>query len=62
MTTAVFTRGSTMRHVLVMTGASAMGLLSMFGVDLVDKALQRFLECPVERIAVGGGRSKEGEH
>ena len=33
---AVFTRGSTMRHVLVMTSASAMGLLTMFGVDMVD--------------------------
>ena len=33
---AVFTRGSTMRHVLVMTGASATGLLTMFGVDMVD--------------------------
>ncbi len=36
MTQAVFTRGSTMRHVLVMSGASAMGLLTMFGVDMVD--------------------------
>ena len=25
-----------MRHVLVMTGASAVGLLAMFGVDMVD--------------------------
>ncbi len=33
---AVFTSGSTMRHVLVMTSASAMGLLTMFGVDMVD--------------------------
>jgi putative MATE family efflux protein len=33
---AVFTRGSTMRHVLVMTAASATGLLTMFGVDMVD--------------------------
>ncbi|TDG12710.1 MATE family efflux transporter [Seongchinamella unica] len=33
---AVFTRGPTMRHVLVMTGASATGLLTMFGVDMVD--------------------------
>jgi len=36
MTEAVFTRGSTMRHVLNMTGASSMGLLAMFGVDMVD--------------------------
>ena len=33
---AVFTRGATMRHVLVMTGASATGLLTMFGADVVD--------------------------
>jgi len=33
---AVFTQGSTMRHVLAMTAASATGLLTMFGVDLVD--------------------------
>ncbi|MFV8819929.1 MATE family efflux transporter [Haliea sp. E17] len=33
---AVFTHGSTMRHVLNMTAASAMGLLTMFGVDMVD--------------------------
>ena len=36
MSSAVFTRGSTMRHVLVMTGSAAIGLLSMFGVDMVD--------------------------
>lgn len=33
---AVFVSGSTMRHVLTMTAASAMGLLTMFGVDMVD--------------------------
>ncbi len=33
---AVFTQGSTMRHVLVMTGASATALLAMFAVDMVD--------------------------
>jgi len=36
MTRAVFTQGTTWRHVLVMTGASATGLLTMFSVDLVD--------------------------
>ena len=36
MSRAVFTRGSTMRHVLVMTGSSAAGLLAMFGVDMID--------------------------
>lgn len=33
---AVFTHGSTTGHVLKMTGASAAGLLTMFGVDMVD--------------------------
>ena len=36
MSAAVFTQGSTMRHVLLMTGASTVGLLAMFGVDMVD--------------------------
>jgi putative MATE family efflux protein len=36
VTKAVFTHGSTMRHVVVMTTASATGLLAMFGVDMVD--------------------------
>jgi MATE family, multidrug efflux pump len=36
MSRAVFTRGSTFMHVLKMTGASATGLLTMFGVDMVD--------------------------
>ena len=33
---AVFLHGSTMRHVLVMTAASATGLVAMFAVDMVD--------------------------
>ncbi len=33
---AVFTRGSTMRHIVAMTAASATALLAMFGVDLID--------------------------
>lgn len=36
MSRAVFTQGSTMRHVLAMTAASATGLLAMFGVDMMD--------------------------
>lgn len=36
MRQGVFTRGSTLRHVLVMTSASATGLVAMFGVDVVD--------------------------
>ena len=33
---AVFTQGSTLKHLLVMTSASAVGLLTLFFVDLVD--------------------------
>lgn len=36
MKTAVFTKGSTLKHILVMTGASTVGLLALFAVDLVD--------------------------
>lgn len=36
MPRAVFTRGSPTRHIIVMTGASAVGLLTLFTVDLVD--------------------------
>lgn len=36
MPKAVFTRGSPTRHIVVMTGASAVGLLTLFTVDLVD--------------------------
>lgn len=36
MSQPVFLQGSTMPHVLRMTGASAVGLLAMFGVELVD--------------------------
>jgi len=36
MSAAVFTRGSTLRHVLLMTGASTVGLFAMFGVDMID--------------------------
>ncbi|WP_298443437.1 MATE family efflux transporter [uncultured Ferrimonas sp.] len=33
---AVFTRGSTLRHILVMTSTSSIGLMTMFAVDLAD--------------------------
>ena len=36
MTVAVFTQGSTLRHVITMTSASSVGLIAMFGVDLID--------------------------
>ncbi len=36
MQKAVFTRGSPTKHIIVMTSASAVGLLTLFTVDLVD--------------------------
>jgi putative MATE family efflux protein len=36
MSRAVFTQGSTLRHVVLMTSASTVGLVAMFTVDLVD--------------------------
>ncbi len=36
MSKPVFLQGSTMRHVLVMTGAATTGLVAMFAVDVVD--------------------------
>lgn len=53
MTQAVFTRGSTLRHVLAMTGASATGLLAMFGVDLVDMYFLTLLDDHSLVAAVG---------
>ncbi len=53
MTQAKFTRGSTMRHVLAMTGAAATGLIAMFGVDLVDMYFLTLLNDPSLVAAVG---------
>lgn len=36
MSKAVFTKGSILRHILVMTGANTIGLLTLFTVDLID--------------------------
>lgn len=36
MTKAVFTQGSTLRHMLVMAGANCVGLIALFTVDLID--------------------------
>ncbi len=36
MTSAVFTKGSTLKHITVMTMANAVGLVTLFFVDLVD--------------------------
>jgi len=53
MTTAVFVTGSTMRHVLVMTGASSVGLLAMFGVDVIDLYFLTLLDDQAIIAAVG---------
>lgn len=34
--TAKFVEGSTMRHILVMSGAGSVGLMALFVVDLLD--------------------------
>jgi Na+-driven multidrug efflux pump len=36
MSAAVFTQGSTLKHILVMTGASTVGLATMFSAELID--------------------------
>jgi putative MATE family efflux protein len=36
MPKAVFTQGSTLKHIIVMTSANAVGLITLFTVDLVD--------------------------
>ncbi|MEJ6118049.1 hypothetical protein [Aliivibrio salmonicida] len=33
---AKFVQGSTMRHILVMSGTSSVGLMALFVVDLLD--------------------------
>jgi putative MATE family efflux protein len=55
MSRAVFTRGSTLRHVVVMTGASTVGLVAMFTVDLVDMYFLSLLGEQELAAAVGFG-------
>jgi len=55
MSRAVFTQGSTMRHVVVMTSASAVGLLAMFSVDLLDMYFLTLLGEQELAAAVGFG-------
>jgi putative MATE family efflux protein len=52
---AVFLRGSTLRHVVVMTGASTVGLVAMFTVDLVDMYFLSLLGEQELAAAVGFG-------
>jgi putative MATE family efflux protein len=55
MTRAVFTRGSTLRHVVLMTGAATVGLVAMFTVDLVDMYFLSLLGEQELAAAVGYG-------
>lgn len=50
---AVFTEGSTMRHVLVMTAAASVGLMSIFVVDLLSLLYVSRLGDPSLTAAVG---------
>jgi putative MATE family efflux protein len=52
---ATFLRGSTLRHVIVMTGASTIGLVAMFTVDLVDMYFLSLLGEQELAAAVGFG-------
>lgn len=53
LATGVFLSGSTMRHVLVMTSASSVGLLAMFGVDVIDLYFLTLLDEQAIIAAVG---------
>ena len=55
MDRAVFTRGSTLRHVIVMTASGTIGLMAMFGVDLVDMYFLSLLGEQELAAAVGFG-------
>jgi putative MATE family efflux protein len=52
-TTPVFVTGSTMRHVLVMTGTTAAGLIAIFIVDLVSLLYISWLRDPSLTAGVG---------
>jgi putative MATE family efflux protein len=51
--TPVFVKGSTMRHVLVMTGTGAAGLIAIFIVDLVSLLYISWLNDPSMTAGVG---------
>ncbi|MGQ0443869.1 MAG: MATE family efflux transporter [Beijerinckiaceae bacterium] len=50
---AVFTEGSTMRHVIAMTAASSVGLMAIFAVDLLSLLWVSWLGDPRLTAAVG---------
>lgn len=49
----IFLSGSTLRHVLIMTGSAAVGLVAMFGVDLADMYFITLLDDQQLVAAVG---------
>jgi hypothetical protein len=53
MPRAVFTEGSTMRHVIVMTSAASVGLMAIFLVDLLSLLYISWLGDPKLTAAVG---------
>jgi putative MATE family efflux protein len=53
MSTAVFTTGSTMRHVLIMTSTSAIGLMAIFFVDAISLYYISLLNDTAQTAAVG---------
>ncbi len=53
MSTAVFTTGSTMRHVLIMTSTSAIGLMAVFFVDAISLYYISLLNDTAQTAAVG---------
>lgn len=50
---ATFTTGSTLRHVVVMSATGALGLMSMFMVDLIDILFLSMLDQKEVVAAVG---------
>ncbi len=53
MSVAVFTTGSTMRHVLIMTSTSAIGLMAVFFVDAISLYYISLLNDTAQTAAVG---------
>lgn len=53
MTSAVFTQGSTLRHILVLTTTSSVGLAALFLVDLIDVFFLSLLDQEELTAAVG---------
>ena len=53
MRTAKFVSGSTLRHMLVMTGTSTIGLLAVFGADLINIFFLSLLDAVEPPSAVG---------